>query len=326
MSESSANSWGLSSVTASLKARRAAIAAKAPAPTGILNPDELERFENLLVFAKSAVEGYLAGRHKSPFTGSSAEFADYKEYAPGDPLTRLDWRVYGRTRKLFVRQYEDETDMTVYLLVDASASMRYAGTKKQSKFLLASRIAAALAYLMHKQADKSALILFADKVKTFLAAGATRRHLHKMVQELEKTTPSDRTGIAGALTEAVPLCKKRGRLVLISDFLDDRTALFDALSQFVHKRFDILLLQVLDADELNLPARSVAKFVDAETRETVEVDADEIRAAYQRRMRDEINALAREADLLQIQHRLCDTANPYIDAIEAYMGFRGKQP
>ena len=112
----------------------------------------------------------------------------------------------------------------------------------------------------------------------------------------------------------------------LTKVLDDRTALFDALSQFVHKRFDILLLQVLDADELNLPARSVAKFVDAETRETVEVDADEIRAAYQRRMRDEINALAREADLLQIQHRLCDTANPYIDAIEAYMGFRGKQP
>ncbi len=325
MSDSTQKPWGISAVNSALQSRRAAAAKKKESFSQLVDFEELERFDNLLVFAKAAVEGYFSGRHKSPFTGSSAEFSDYKEYSPGDTLSRLDWRVYGRTRRLFVRQYEDETDMTAYLLLDSSASMRYAGAKRPTKFFLAARIAAALSYLMHKQGDKAALLLFADKVKSYLPPGGTRRHLHRMVTELERTTPSSTTGLASALTEAVPLCKKRGRLVLISDFMDDRAALFDALSQFVHRRFDILLLQVLDPDELNLPGNSAAKFVDAETRQMVQVDADEIRAAYQRRMQEEIAALAKEADLLQIQHQLVDTRRPYIEAIEAYMGFRGKQ-
>ena len=324
MSDSQPKPWGIAAVTASLEARRAASAPaqKQPVFSALLDFEELERFDNLLVFAKAAVEGYFSGKHKSPFTGSSAEFADYKEYSPGDPLNRMDWRVYGRTRRLFVRQYEDETDMTAYLFIDASASMRYAGAKRQTKFFLASRIAAALAYLMHKQGDKAALGIFAEKVKSFLPPGGTRRHLHRMVTELERTIPASTTGLANALNEAIPLCKKRGRLVLISDFLDDRAALFDALSRFVHRRFDILLLQVLDPDELNLPGTSAAKFVDSETRQIVQVDADEIRAAYQRKMREEIASLAKEADLLQIQHQLVDTRQPYLDAIEAYVGFR----
>ena len=320
MSDAAPKPWNIGAVANALQARR-----KKGASAGLLDFDELERFDNLLVFAKAAVEGYYSGRHKSPYTGSSAEFSDYKEYSPGDPLSRLDWRVYGRTRRLFVRQYEDETDMTAYLLVDASASMRYAGQGRPTKFLTASRIAASLAYLMQKQGDKAALGIFADKVKAFLPPGGTRRHLHRLVTELSRTTPASTTGLAAALHEAVPLCKKRGRLVLISDFLDDRPALLDALSRCVHRRFDIFLLQVLDADELNLPGNSAARFVDSETRGTVHVDADDIRAAYQARMQEEIAALARESDLMQIQHQLVDTRRPYMDAIEAYIGFRGKR-
>ena len=140
-------------------------------PPLLLNIQELERFENLLVFAKATVEGYYAGKHKSPYRGSAAEFADYKEYAPGDDLARLDWRVYGRTRRLYLRQFEEETDMTVYLMVDTSGSMRYAGEKRQSKYILAAKIAAALAYLMMAQSDKAALVLFAQKVTQFVAPG-----------------------------------------------------------------------------------------------------------------------------------------------------------
>src|ERR1051325_4004095 len=109
-------------------------------PPLLLNIQELERFENLLVFAKATVEGYFAGKHKSPYRGSAAEFADYKEYTPGDDLARLDWRVYGRTRRLYLRQFEEETDMTAYLMVDISGSMRYAGEKRPSKFILAAKI------------------------------------------------------------------------------------------------------------------------------------------------------------------------------------------
>jgi len=296
---------------------------QAPPPL-LLNLQELERFENLLVFAKAIVEGYFAGKHKSPYRGSAAEFADYKEYAPGDDLARLDWRVYGRTRRLYLRQFEEETDMTVYLMLDTSGSMRYAGEKRSSKFFLAARIAAALAFLMMAQNDKAALVLFAQKVSQYLAPGGTRRHLHRLVTELERVRPALTTGIAGAVRECNALFKKRGRIVILSDFLDDTAALFDALAQFVHRKFEILLLQVVDPDELNLPAFNAAKFVDLETAETVQVDPEEIRASYQANIQRLIDDLAREADARQIQHRLVDTNRPYLDAIESYLGFRGK--
>jgi uncharacterized protein (DUF58 family) len=305
-----------------LKLRQQARHAKPP-PL-LLNLQELERFENLMVFAKAVVEGYFAGKHKSPYRGSAAEFADYKEYAPGDELARLDWRVYGRTRRLYLRQFEEETDMTVYLMLDTSGSMRYAGEKRQSKFFLAAKIAAALAYLMMAQSDKAALVLFAQKVTQFLAPGGTRRHLHRLVTELERVRPAMTTGIAGAVQECNALFKKRGRIVILSDFLDDTAALFDALAQFVHRKFEILLLQIVDPDELNLPNFNAAKFVDLETAETVQVDPEEIRASYREKIQGYIDALAREADLRQIQHRLVDTQRPYLDAIEAYLGFRGR--
>lgn len=296
-----------------------------PPPPSILNPEELERFGNLLVFAKSTVEGYFSGKHKSPDRGSSAEFADYKQYAPGDDLSRLDWRVYGRTRRLYTRQFEDETDMVAYLLVDTSASMRYAGEKRASKYILAAQTAAALAYLMMAQSDKAALVLFAEKVSQFLKPGGTRRHLHRIVTELERVRPAQTTGIASAVGECDALFKKRGRIVILSDFLDDTDALLDALARFVHRKFDILLLQLIDPDELNLPAVTAAKFTDLETGEQVQVDAAEIREAYRAKMRQTIDDLAHEADARQIQHQLIDTRRPYIDAISAYLGFRGQR-
>src|ERR1700761_4877838 len=201
---------GVSAATSSLLQLR-----RRPPPTPpplLLNLQELERFENLLVFAKAVVEGYFAGKHKSPYRGSAAEFADYKEYAPGDELARLDWRVYGRTRRLYLRQFEEETDMTVYLMLDTSGSMRYAGEKRQSKFFLAAKIAAALAYLMMAQNDKAALALFGEKVTNYLAPGGTRRHLHRMVTELERIRPALSTGIAGAVQECTALFKNRGRI------------------------------------------------------------------------------------------------------------------
>ena len=292
--------------------------------SALLNADELARFENLLVFAKTTVEGFFAGKHKSPNRGSAAEFADYKEYVAGDDLARLDWRVYGRTRRLFVRQFEEETDMAIYVLVDTSGSMRYAGAKRQSKYILAAKIAAALSYLMRAQGDKISLALFADRVTRFIPPGGTRRHLHQIVTALERVQPARTTGLARAIEECAVFIKKRGRLVILSDFLDDTGALFDALARFVHRKFDILLLHVADPDELHLPPLTAANFVDLETGDSIQVDPGEIRAEYRARIERVIAEIAREADLRQIQHRLVDTQRPYLDAIEAYLGFRGK--
>jgi uncharacterized protein (DUF58 family) len=293
-------------------------------PPVLLNPSELERFSDLLVFARSTVEGYFAGKHKSPFRGSSVEFADYKEYIPGDDPKRIDWRVYGRSRRLFVRQFEAETDMSVYLLVDVSASMDYAGANSQSKYLLAARIAAALAYLMIHQGDKVALVLFSEDLKQFLPPGGTRRHLHHIIRELESVQPAYGTGTANALAECDPLFKRRGKLVVLSDIWDDTEQTFEALSRFLHRKFEILLLHVAHPHEMDLPDVAMARFHDMETHEEIEVEPEEIRAAYRAASRTRSAALAREANSRGITYALVDSTRPYLDAIEAYLGFRGR--
>lgn len=295
-----------------------------PAAAPLLTLEELERFKNLLVFAKSTVEGYFTGKHRSPYRGSSVEFADYKEYVPGDELNRIDWRAYGRTRRLFVRQYEAETDMVIYLLVDVSASMSYAGTGRQSKYILAAKVAAALAYLMIHQGDKAALGLFGETLSQFHPPGGTRRHLHNLITSLERVKPAAGTGLAQALHEAGPLFKKRGRIVILSDFWTDPKEIFDSLGEFLHRHFEVLLLHVMDPDELNLPAANTARFRDMETQEEVEVEPEEIRRAYRQTVDERLQFVAREANSRCISHSLVNTAHPYIDAIEAYLGFRGR--
>ena len=296
-----------------------------PIPRGsILSPGELERFGNLLLFARSIVEGYFAGKHKSPYKGSSVEFADYKEYVPGDDIKHIDWRAYGRSRRLYLRQFEAETDMVIYLLVDVSASMSYTGTERESKYILAAKIAAAFSYLMIQQSDKAALALFADKVRRYLPPGGTRGHLHNLVFQLETATPTSTTGLAEALMECDPLFRKRGRLVVLSDFWDDTDKTFQALGRFLHRKFEVLLLQIVNPHELDLYQVHAARFHDMETHESVEVEPEEIRGAYREAAREWIEKVAREAHRRGISHAVVHTDRPYLDAIEAYLGFRGR--
>ena len=301
---------------------RPAALTRMPALPSLLTPEELDRYKNLLVFAKSTVEGYFSGKHKSQRIGSSAEFADYKEYVAGDDLKRVDWRVYGRARRLFVRRYVEETDMVAYLLVDTSASMRYAGEKRLPKFYVAAKIAAALSYLMLQQGDKTALALFDEHVTYFLPPGGTRRHLHQLVTDLEHVKPSATTSLVSALLECGELFNKRGHLVILSDFLVDTSRLFETLSLFLHRKFSILLLHVLDPDELQLPNLALARLVDLETGEQVQVELDEIRRSYSDQIQQLISTLAREADTRQIRYCLVDARQPYWHALETYLGFR----
>lgn len=289
----------------------------------ILTPEELERFKNLMVFARMVVEGFFAGKHQSPHRGSAAEFAEYKEYSAGDDVSNLDWRVYGRTRRLFLRQYEAETDMVIYLLVDTSGSMGYAGKGRQSKYLLGAKVAAALAYLMIHQGDKASLALFADRVTAYHPPGSTRRHLHNLVADLEQVKPASTTFLAGATEECANLFRKRGLVVILSDFFTDYPSFFDALAQFMHRRFEILLLQVLDPDELNLPSVNVARFVDLETNEELRAEPEEIQAEYRRTMKAKMEELAHQCDRRQIKHAVVRTDRPYLDALEAYLAVRG---
>ena len=286
----------------------------------LLNLEELSRFDNLLVFAKSIVDGYYSGRHRAVNYGNSAQFKDYRAYRPGDELSKIDWRLYGKTRKLFTKRYDNETDMLVYLLVDTSASMGYG--KDNAKSLLAGQIAAALAYLMINQGDKVSLILFDTKVTEYIAPGSTRAHLYNMVNTLQDAQPSMQTNVCSTLHECQALLKKRGRLVVLSDFWGADSQLFDALSLFLHRKFEILLMHVLDGDEMDLPQYDNVRFVDMESGEEVQLEPDEIRSQYRQNMQDFLDGMARDSEARKINYSLLNTKAPYLEAIEAYLGFR----
>jgi uncharacterized protein (DUF58 family) len=202
--------------------------------------------------------------------------------------------------------------------------MGYSAPGSESKYILAAKIAAALAYLMIHQGDKAALVLFADKLKRFLAPGGTRGHLHNLVAELESVAPASTTGIAHALVECDTLFKRKGRLIVLSDFWDDPDRTLEALSRFIHRKFEVLLLHIVHPDETDLPGVHAARFHDMETHEEVEVEPEEIRAAYREAARRRTETLAREAHDRRISHALVGADKPYLDAIEAYMGFRGR--
>ncbi len=293
----------------------------------LLNEQELERFKGLIVFAKTAVESRFQGRHKSPDLGGGGEFSEFQSYEPGQPIPSIDWRVFARSRKLVIRRYRQQTDMDVHLLVDASKSMAYHGGKREPKGLRAARIAAALAYLMIQQGDKASATLFAERVLEHLPPRGTRRHLMSMLRALVRPAheAEGKTNLPAALAECERLIRRRGRLVILSDFLGhEPKEIFDALAPFVHRGCDILLLQVSDPDEQSLPDANLARFVDMETGETIDVEPSEIRADYEALMK----ARRRAFEIGSAQHRIdftaVDTANPYREAIDAYLGFRAR--
>lgn len=293
--------------------------------TKLLDEGELERFKNLIIFARTMVESRFQGRHKSPDLGGGGEFSEYLAYEPGHPVQAIDWRVFARSRKLVIRRFRQETDMDVHLLVDASGSMAYQGGGRDLKGLRAARIAAALAYLMLRQGDKASITLFAEKVLDHLPAGGTRRHLMTALRSLVRPAheAGGRTDLPAAIRECDRLLRRRGRLVVLSDFLGhDPSEVFEALSPFLHRGFEILLMQLNDPDEMTLPNAPLARFQDMETGETIEVEPSEIRSDYERRMLARTAEFAAGATRRRIDFTALDNASPYREAIEAYLGFR----
>jgi uncharacterized protein (DUF58 family) len=291
----------------------------------LLDEGELERFKNLIVFARTLVDSRFQGRHKSPDLGGGGEFTEYNAYEPGHPVQAIDWRVYARSRKLVIRRYRQETDMDVHLLVDASGSMGYRGAERDLKGLRAARIAAALAFLMLRQGDKASITLFSDHILDHLPAGGTRRHLMSGLRSLVRPAheAAGRTDLPAAIRECDRLLRRRGRLVVLSDFLGhDPDEIFDALSPFLHRGFEILLMQLNDPDEMTLPNAPLARFVDMETGESIEVEPSEIREDYRQRMLARTADFAAGASRRRMDFTALDNSSPYREAIEAYLGFR----
>lgn len=314
---------------------------RSPAPPAApgrayLPPAELRRLRNLLFAARTIVEGLYAGRHRSRFRGRSVEFADYREYAPGDDIRDLDWKAYGRTDRLFVRLSEAQTDMAVYLLLDGSASMAYAGfdhastlgrsprrpreaNAPLSKFEYAAYLLAALAYLAVRQGDKVALGLFRDRLVEFVPPGGTLAHLYSLLNRVEAAEPGGQTRLADILRESFGAMKRRGLLVLISDLLEEPSALFEALNLYRHHRFEVILFHILHDEELDLPAYPNLRFLDSESDDAISTAVPEIRDEYRRRLHSHIDALRSGCAARRIDYNLAVTSTDYHSVLERYL-------
>ncbi len=252
-----------------------------------LRPEILEKVSGLDLKAKLIVEGYVAGLHRSPFRGVSVEFAEHREYVPGDDLRFLDWKVFGRSDRLYVKRYEEETNLEAHLLVDASASMAYRdggtdepGRGHPSKFEIACWGAAALAYLITQQQDAVGLVLFDEKVRKTVPPASSPAHLKNLIGVLEEARPAGGTGLGRALVEAGESIRRRGLVLLFSDLLDDPKEVLRGLRHLRQHRHEVILFHVLAQDEVTFPFERMQRFEGLEGLEPVTADPTAIRTAY----------------------------------------------
>jgi uncharacterized protein (DUF58 family) len=246
-----------------------------------LDPEALSRLKNLSLAARQVVEGYFAGMHRSPHKGFSIEFAEHREYVPGIDPRHIDWRVLGRRDKLYVKQYEEETSLRCYLLLDRSASMDYKSEGMPlTKLEYASYLAASLAYLMTFQHDAAGLITYDSGVRDHIPARQGPGHLRVLMEVLEKSQPGQETILADTFHQLAETLKRRALVVVLSDLFDDPGPLVSALKHFRHKKHEVVVFQVLDPAEVTFPFDDVTRIEDMETRREVTSDPRAFRKAY----------------------------------------------
>lgn len=293
------------------------------APSRFIDPLLLAKLGNMALRARLVVEGFISGQHKSPLRGASLEFAQHREYSPGDELKSLDWKVYGRTDRYFVKQYEEETSLRATLILDSSRSMGFA-TAGISKFQYGSTLTAALAYLLISQQDSAGLVLFDEKIRQRIPERSGREHLRALFGALEETQPSGVTQVSRALMEVGPLLKRRGLVILISDLLDEPEHTLEALRFFRYRKHEVLVFHILDPFEQDLPAQGSFLFEDLETGEKLSCDVEVIRAEYRVLTANFQDRFLQECLKMQIDLFPMDTRTPLDLALGAVLSKRTK--
>lgn len=277
-----------------------------------LDPADIRRLKNYEFGAKAMVEGYLAGRHRSHQRGSSIEFHEFRQYAPGDDLARVDWRVFARNDKLFLRTFEQETNLECHIFLDCSASMGFPeNSPRLSKLEYASFFAAALAWWVISKNDRVSLTLFDRGIRRFLPPASTRQHLHDLLNTLETNHPGSNTSITDTLFRAQPLLKRKGTLVILSDFFTDPATLFRSLNPYLHRGFRIHLFHLLDPGELQLDDRGLSRFIDMESNEQLTIHPHSLRDAWHSEILNHTRALRALAAARRADYALTSTADPY---------------
>ncbi len=290
--------------------------------TAYLDPETASRFGRLDLVARLVVEGFITGLHRSPYHGFSAEFSEHRPYMPGDALRDLDWKALAKTDRMYVKRYEEETNLKAYIMVDVSGSMAFADGGRMTKFRYASCIAAALSYLMLRQRDAVGLVLFRDGLVSFVPPRSVSSQLNVLLLELTAATPGAETSMAPAFHELAERLSRRGLVIVLSDFLDDAEDVLTGLRHFRHRGHEVLALQILDPRERDLDLRRAdTRFVDLENPEGESITTQpwHIQEAYQERIDALLTRYRRGCAEADVDYMLLDTETPFDVALSRYL-------
>jgi len=289
-----------------------------------LEPQALARVKNLSLVARGVVEGFISGLHSSPYKGFSVEFAEHREYTPGDDPRHLDYRMLARTERLYIKQYEEETNMRVHVLLDTSGSMNYRYETKITKFEYGGYLTAVLTYLMTRQQDSVGLITFDADIRLDMPARSSPRHFNEMMRQVERIEPGGETGLSETLHKLANRFKKRCLIVLISDLYDDPEEVIRALHHFRHRHHEVIVFHVLDKAEIEFPFRDLISFHDLETDDRIQIDPVFVRDAYLEQMQKFIDGYRRACAETKIDYVLTDTSVPYDFMLARYIAARNR--
>jgi uncharacterized protein (DUF58 family) len=295
-----------------------------PLPDRFLDPALLARIATMELRARTVVEGLLAGLHRSPYHGFSVEFAEYRQYLQGDDPSTIDWKVYARSDRYYVKKFEEETNVDCHVLVDVSASMGYGG-RGVTKLAYGSYLAAALAYLVSRQRDAVGLVTFDDHIVTRLPARARPGHLHAVLLALERVTLGRQSNLAVPLDQLAQTLVKRSMAVVISDLLDDPPTVVKGLRYLRSRGTDVIVFQVLDPDELTFPFAHTARFRDLESAEEVLAVPARVREDYRRRVQALLAFYERELRGAGIDYLRLETSQPLEFALSKYLATRARR-
>ena len=287
-----------------------------------LLPHIVAKLGSMELRARLVVEGFITGLHRSPFHGFSAEFSEHRQYRPGDDLKHLDWKIYGRSDRFYVKQYEDETNLRCVVAVDCSASMGYASPNSITKFQYATYLSAALTYLILRQRDAAGLALYTEDIETYLPPKSKSSYVQEIIKTLDAAQPHNTTGTATALHRLAERLTRRGLVVIISDLFDDPSSVLQALRHFRHDKHDVLVMHVVDPREIDLNFTSAAVFKDMETGVELTTQPLHIQRSYRAVFEEFCTTIKRGCYAQNVDYVRISTETPFDVALRQYLNKR----
>lgn len=293
-----------------------------------LDPVALSRLAGAELVARLVVEGFISGMHKSPYQGFSVEFAEHRQYMPGDEIRYIDWKVYGKSDRYYIKKFEEETNLKSYILLDTSGSMAFKDNEPSegiTKLEYGCYLAASLAYLMLKQRDSVGMVVFDDQLKKYIPPRQGPTHLHALMSELDNVSPGGDTNISATFHELAQRIVRRGLIIIISDLLDDPESVLRSLKHFRHKKHEVIVFHVLDPSETTFPFDGPVLFRDLETQEQLSVEAELLRDEYLQQMNQLLNTYKNGCNANSIDYVQMDTSIPFDYALSLYLSRRKRR-